>query len=61
MKKIPHHIKVEKTSYYITSTMTELEVALEITLASHRIDNRAHQGLRITYNMSQHYISIGTN
>jgi len=41
--------------------MTELEAAFEITLASCRVDGRANQGLRITCNMNQHYISIGTN
>jgi len=60
-KKLPHRMKLVDTSYYITSIMMELELALKITVASRRVDKRAYQGLRITCNLYWHYISIGTN
>jgi len=40
-RRLTHHIKVAETSYYIILTMIELEVALEITLTTCRVSNRA--------------------
>jgi len=44
---------------YITLTMTEPKVALEITSTSPRVNNTAHRRLRITSSINQHYMSVG--
>ena len=59
-RKLPRHTRIAETSNYAILAMRGPEVAFEITLASRRVNHRTYKGLRITCNMNQQYMLIGT-